>query len=248
MDVQPDTTNLATAYGRRMAMTTTTLKDHLQSLTAKFVWFVVSLVALAASQSPALASSQDYHDWSAKCTANTCSYFNTSLAGTITGSSSQFWDVPGTFGVPYAITPENLFTNEFSADGDVIGSSVTFNFSSGYNWGSGGQMFIGNIHNCFQYTVSAWDFNNTPIDVYDNWNFIAEYQSTAPGTVGYFSTSPTIRARNSDKVSEDFSVDDPKSDPTLPTMLPCWDFRMARQKALVARVSMATVKTLPDAR
>jgi hypothetical protein len=34
----------------------------------------------------------------------------------------------------------------------------------------------------------------------------------------------------------------------LPTMLPCWDFRMARKKALVARVSMATVKTSPDAR
>ncbi len=34
----------------------------------------------------------------------------------------------------------------------------------------------------------------------------------------------------------------------LPTMLPGWDFRMARQKALLASVSMATVKTLPEAR
>jgi len=207
------TINYTTVYGRRTTVTTTTRKGHLQTLAATFVWFVLTLVALTASENLAMASSQDYHDWSAKCTVNTCAYLNVSLAGTITGSSSKFWDDPGTFGVPYAITPDNLFTNEFSANGNFVGSSVTFNFSSGYNWGSGGQMLIGNIHNCFKYTVSAWDFNNQPIDVFANWNFIAEYQSNAPGSQGYFSTSPTIRSLNPDQVSEDFSVDDATADP-----------------------------------
>ena len=102
-----------------------------------------------------------------------------------------------------------MFTNEF----DTTGGFMSFTFSNGYAWGSGGQMLIGNIHNCFEYTVSAWDFNNHPIDVFANWNFIAEYQSNAPGTLGYFSTSPTIRSLNPDGVSEDFSVNDPKADP-----------------------------------
>ena len=167
-------------------------------------------LVLALATTPAIASSQDYHDWSANCSGLTCAYLNQSLAGTITGSGTQFWANPGTWGVPFAITPGNLFTTEFTAAGS---GSVTFTFSNGYNWASGGQMLIGNIHNCFEYTVSAWDFNNKAIDVFDNWKFLAEYQSSAPGTLGYFSTSPTIRSRNSDGLSEDFSVHDIKADP-----------------------------------
>ena len=66
MDVQPETTNHTTVYGRRMTMTTTRPKDHLQTLTALFLRFVLTLAALAACQSPAMASSQNYHDWSTK--------------------------------------------------------------------------------------------------------------------------------------------------------------------------------------
>ncbi len=173
------------------------------------LWAIAVGLVLALATTSAMASSQDYHDWSATCSGSTCVYLSTSTAGTITGTGS-IWDDPGMWGVPYAITPGNLFTDEFSAAGS---DSVTFTFSNGYNWGSGGQMLIGNIHNCFQYTLSAWDFNNKPIDVFDNWKFLAEYQSNAPGTLGYFSTSPTIRSRNADGLSEDFSVHDIKADP-----------------------------------
>ena len=175
----------------------------------KVLWAIALGLVLSLAVTPAMGSSQDYHDWSAKCSGSTCVYLNTSTAGTITGTGS-IYDNPGTWGVPYAITPGNLFTDEFSAAGS---QSVTFTFSNGYNWSSGGQMLIGNIHNCFQYTVSAWDFSNKPIDVFDNWKFVAEYQSNAPGTLGYFSTSPTIRSRNADGLSEDFSVHDIKADP-----------------------------------
>jgi PEP-CTERM motif len=180
-------------------------------------WFIKSLWAgamalvVACAITPAAADSFDFKDWSWSFNNSAYTYTNTSSAGTITGSSNYFAAYPGTWGIPYAITTQPPFSTEFQVSGTSgVGQSVTFNFSSGYNWGTGGQMILGNIHNYFEYTLSAWDFNNQPINV-NNWNILAEYPSSAPGTLGYFSTSSTLHSAAGN--SENFYVDDPLADP-----------------------------------
>ena len=100
------------------------------------------------------------------------------------------------------------FTTELQVHGTSgLGSSVDFNFSNGYGWGSGGRLIIGNIHNGYEYTISAWDFSNTPINV-NSWLPVAsEYPSTAIGSAGFFSTSLTNTTR--------FYVSDTAADPNL---------------------------------
>ena len=190
---------------------TTTCANHgsSSSVSRACFWLCLSIAFLVSIPS-AQASAKKFHDLSSSCAGSTCNYSNTSFAGTITGTSTHTWAVQSTFGVPYAITPDNRFGTEYSAN---VGGTITLNFSSGYNWSSGGQMLIGNIHNCFRYTISAWDGSGNSVDVYDKWKFVAEYQSSAPGTLGYFSTSPTLRSRNADGISEDFTVNDPLADP-----------------------------------
>jgi hypothetical protein len=138
-------------------------------------------------------STLDYKDWTAATSGGTNTFTNTSSAGTISGSSPSngFTAYPGTWGVPTAITSKQ-FTNEFSAY--PVGASMTFNFSTGYGWGTGGGLIIGNIHNEFEYTLSAWDFANNPININTAWTIGPEYQSSAPGSLGYFSTSSTLHS------------------------------------------------------
>lgn len=156
----------------------------------------------------------EFHDWTATFN-NGHTYSNSSSAGTISGSSHAFAADPGSWGIPTAITPHNMFSNEFQIHGITgLGGTANFYFSPGYKWGSGGQMIIGNIHEYYEYTISAWDFANQPINV-NTWGFKQEFASTAPGTVGYFSTSSTILAPNPDGVSEDFSVNDPNASPNF---------------------------------
>ena len=111
--------------------------------------------------------------------------------------------------MPTAITSQ-LFTNEFDISGQNVGGSATFDFSSGYDWGTGGELILGNIHNYFEYTLSAWDFSGSPINVNTAWTVGTEYSSTAPGTLGYFSTSSTQESASGN--SENFFVDDPTAD------------------------------------
>lgn len=175
---------------------------------------VIGSIVLASIALPA-AASHTYHDWTATFTSSAWLYSNTSSAGTISGTSTHpgFAASPGSWGVPYAITPNNLFTSEFQIHGTSgLGNSVDFTFSSGYNWGSGGRLFLGNIHVFYEYKLSAWDASNNPIDV-NTWTTVAEYQSSAPGTVGYFSTSSTTRtASGNDSL---FSVFDTSVDPNF---------------------------------
>lgn len=174
--------------------------------------FALSIFGLGAV---AMAPAQyDWKDWTATFSSPGWTYSNTSAAGTITG-----WDAhPGFLGasgcsVPLAITPNNTFSSEFQVQGqNGLGSTVSFQFSSGYAWGTGGQMIIGNIHNGYEYTISAWDFSNNQIDV-NSWNTIAEYDSSAPGTAGYFSTSWTSRTANG--LSTRFYVADSLADPNM---------------------------------
>ena len=174
----------------------------------------IACVVVATGHGHAMAGIMEFHDWTSTFTGGGYTFNNTSSAGTISGSSALhgFGSQPGTFGVPYAITPApgNLFTSEFQISGtNGLGASVDFNFSSGYAWGTGGQLILGNIHNYFEYTLSAWNSNNQPIDV-NAWTLLSEYPSTAPGTLGYFSTSQTMRSASGD--SSNFFVVDPMAD------------------------------------
>ncbi len=178
------------------------------------VYSILALVFLVSGATSSLmAEDMDWHDWNASFNNGVYNFTNTSSAGTITGSSQHaFANQGGPFGIPYAITQQNTFSNEFQIHGlNGLHGYADFNFSPGYNWGTGGQMIVGNIHNYYEYTVSAWDFNNNPINV-NGWNFKQEFDSSAPGTMGYFSTSSTFMKPNADGLSEDFYVDDPNAD------------------------------------
>lgn len=166
--------------------------------------------AIAVSASLAHAA-YDWHDWSSTFTGLGYNFTDTSAAGVISGSSglSQFASSPGNWGMPNAIQPGLTFTDAFQIHGlNGLNGVATFNFSAGYAWGSGGRMTLGNIHNYFEYTISAWDSIGNPIDV-NNWSVLAEYPATAPGSSGYFSTS--LSSRTAAGMSSKFFVNDPSA-------------------------------------
>lgn len=182
------------------------------------IWCLV-LSAFATWQAPTMDGQVVFHDWSATSSNSGTIFTNTSSAGTVTSNLAPFGAASGTWGVPTAITSQ-LFTNEFNVG--ALGASITFGFSNNYAWGTGGQMLLGNIHNYFQYTISAWDFGNNAIDV-NTWTtpagLLAEYPNSAPGTLGYFSTSATTRTAadigglaNLLGLSSNFAVVDPLAD------------------------------------
>jgi hypothetical protein len=156
-----------------------------------------------------LAGSFDFYNWTSAFNGSASGYTftNTSSPGTISGSSASngFSNSSGTYGMPTAITSQQ-FTNEFDVSGQNVGASASFDFSSGYDWGSGGELILGNIHNYYEYTLSAWNFNGNPINVNTAWTVGTEYSSSAPGTMGYFSTSSTQESASGN--SENFFVDD----------------------------------------
>jgi len=172
-------------------------------------------IACCLAAAGAAHAQYDFKDWSATFSSTGYAYSNTSTAGTISGWDAHpaFANAPGNWGMPLAITPNNILTNGFQIHGlNALGSTVRFDFSPGYQWGSGGQMLIGNIHNGYEYTLEAWDFNGTQLDV-NLWNKIAEYDSSAAGTSGYFSTSWT--SRSAAGLASRFYVNDPLADPNL---------------------------------
>ncbi|MCA9277556.1 MAG: hypothetical protein H6815_02070 [Phycisphaeraceae bacterium] len=179
----------------------------------------VSLILTGITTTPVLAQ-YDYHDWTANLTNSNnvvkWNFTNTSSAGTITGESVYpgFVAGPGSWGMPTAITNQGPFATGFQINGATSTSSFAeFAFSTGYAWGSGGRMILGNIHNHYEYEIAAWDFANNPIDV-NTWQQIGpEYASTAPGSSGYFSTSSTQRSANG--LASRFYVSDTSADPNL---------------------------------
>jgi PEP-CTERM motif len=155
--------------------------------------FIVCAV-VTACHSPATAGMMHFLDWTASFSGGVQHFDNTSSAGTINGTSAcpGCWGGPtGTYGVANAIDPPGpiTFTTEFSAFS--VGSSVNFTFSNNFGWGTGGELILGNIHEYFEYTLSAWDFGGNPINVNTQWTFLAEYPQGSPGQMGYFSTSST---------------------------------------------------------
>ena len=154
-----------------------------------------AMLSLVAGANIATAAPVVFHDWTWAFTGSSWDYANTSAAGTINGSSPSpgFSRTTGSWGLPTAVTAQPPMNTEFSVQGVAsLGATLRLDFSTGYDWGSGGEMIIGNIHNYYGYTLSAWDSGGTPIDV-NAWNFLGEYPSSAPGVAGYGSTSNTLR-------------------------------------------------------
>jgi len=178
-------------------------------------YLVSSVLLLAAGADSANASGILFHDWTSAFVAGTYTYTNTSASGMINGSNTSpgFAGKPGNYGLPLDITTQPPLTDAFQVHGlGGLGNTIGFDFSPGYDWGTGGELILGNIHNYYGYTISAWDSSNAPIDV-NSWSFLAEYDSTAPGTSGYFSTSNTTLTPVG--LSTLFSVFDPSSDANM---------------------------------
>lgn len=176
--------------------TAPTKANRIQRILAKSLFAGATLLAC---HFPAMATAIKFHDWTANFSGGVQHFDNVSSAGTIVGTSAcpGCWGAPtGTFGVANAIDPPGpiTFTTEFNANGNAPGSSVNFVFSNNYAWGTGGKLILGNIHNYFEYQLSAWDFGGNQIDVTTDWNLVAEYLHGAPGQLGYFSTSTTTCA------------------------------------------------------
>lgn len=202
-------------------MNTTTPNQHSTNMKRRLRAAAILAAPLFASDAlTTVAQAQwDYKDWSTQFHSNNGSPYytfnNTSAAGSISGISNYpgFAAASGC-SVPTAITSNNTFTQELQIHGiNGLGGSVDFTFSTGYGWGTGGRLIIGNIHNGYEYTISAWDFNNNPIDVNTWLPVAAEYPSTAPGSAGYFSTSSTQTAAFGH--SARFFVNDPNADPNF---------------------------------
>lgn len=179
---------------------------------------LIAAVAAIMGSSPAMANTMDFKDWTASFGSGKETWTNTSSAGTVTGTSMcpGCWGAPtGTFGVANAIDPPGpiTFTTEFNASPNP--SSVNFVFSNNYDWGTGGELILGNIHDYFEYSLQAWDFGGNPIDVNTQWTFLNEYLNGAAGQQGYFSTSSTNRCAGGSSLicagpstAEDFYVYD----------------------------------------
>lgn len=147
-----------------------------------------------------LFAQQQFHDWTAVYSGGTFTYKNVSAAGTVIASSPYWGAATSSLSLP-AITT-TVITTGFNVG--TPGSTLDFQFSPNYGWGQGGQMIIGNIHNCFEYTITAWDANNNLIDV-NQWQTIADYP------YGWSPASKTSRA--SAGLSGKFFVLDPGNNP-----------------------------------
>ncbi|MDE0887369.1 MAG: PEP-CTERM sorting domain-containing protein [Myxococcota bacterium] len=177
--------------------------------------FLIVLLTLIVGGVPNAGASTFFHNWNSAFTGSGYSFDNSSASGTITGSSPSpgFSHAPGAWGMPTAITSQPPLTNAFQVHGlSGLGSTLSFDFSPGYDWGGGGELIIGNIHNYFGYTLSAWDSNNVAIDT-NAWSFLGEYDSSSPGVSGYFGESSTTLTANG--MSTLFSVVDPLGSATF---------------------------------
>jgi hypothetical protein len=170
----------------------------------------IACAAAITFQGSALAA-EIFHEWTAApFNGATWDFSNTSSAGTITGSSpiGGFAPLPVMLSIPNVITdsPGNIFRTEFQIGGALtpspgLNTPIDFTFSPGYAWGSGGQLLLGNIHNFYKYTLSAFEaITFAPINV-NTWFIAPEI---------FNSTSFTQHsATPGDPNSEDFFVNDP---------------------------------------
>ncbi len=133
-----------------------------------FLLFVVLFLGVWTARAGTLHPFSPYQWRSATCAGNTCTWTARGPFPTFTATSTNGWR-PGGGPYPTHFTPP--LQNEFSVGGD--GDTVVITLPSGLTWGSnGGELILGNIHNYFEYNLSATDGTN-PIDV-NAWKFLGE--------------------------------------------------------------------------
>ncbi len=143
--------------------------------TACLIAFVVLILGAWPTMANTLQPFNPYQWTSASCAGSNCTWTATSPFPTITAFSSNGW-VPGGSGGTNFTPP---LTNEFNVAGN--GASLTINFPSSLNWGTtGGELIFGNIHNYFEYNLSATDGTN-PINV-NSWHFLGEDLNSTSST------------------------------------------------------------------
>ena len=141
---------------------------------------LIAFAAVILGAWPAMASNGPHpfnpYQWtSASCAGSNCTWIATSPFPTITASSSNGWVPGGSGGTNF--TPPLM--NEFNVFGN--GASLVINFPSSLNWGAnGGELIFGNIHNYFEYNLSATDGTN-PINV-NTWTFLGEDLNSTSST------------------------------------------------------------------
>lgn len=122
----------------------------------------------------------------------------------VTATSSNGWVDGGSGGTDF--TPP--LTNEFNVFGNLASLTITL---SGLNWGAtGGELILGNVHDGYEYNLSATDTSGNPINV-NAWTLLGEdLNSTDPtsecvGPIGLLpGGAPCAGGAN----SEDFYVYD----------------------------------------
>ena len=151
--------------------------------TGRFTRFMsgcfMACVAVAACHSPAMAGTLSFFtpdQWtSASCLGANCTWNATSPAGAVTAASTNGWAICCSGGTSF--TP--ALSNEFNVFGNLASIVITL---PGSPWGTaGGEMILGNIHNGFEYNVSASDSSNAAINV-NAWTLLGEDLNSTSST------------------------------------------------------------------
>ena len=168
--------------------------EQLTRTTAKKAAFLAVMAGCLTVGNGNLFAQQVFHNWSNS--SGGWSFTNYSTAGAAKAMSTTA--NPAWIGLSTPAITQPPITLGFMVG--KPGDTVDFYFSAGYAWGKGGQAIIGNIHNYFEYTLSAWDFANKPIDI-NQWSIVGDFP--------YGSTSGSKTSRTASGNSSKFSVVDP---------------------------------------
>jgi hypothetical protein len=141
---------------------------------------IIGCAVVTACHSPAVAGTLNFfspYEWSsAACTGPNCTWTAASPFGAVTAFSNNGWAPAGSGGTDF--TPP--LTNEFNANS--VGASLVTTLPSGLNWGTtGGELILGNIHNFFEYNLSATDTLGSPINV-NAWTILGEDLNSTSST------------------------------------------------------------------
>jgi hypothetical protein len=136
---------------------------------ASLACLILAFAVTANTASADVLNHFDPYQWtSATCTGLeiNCAWAAPSTFGAVTAFSNYWYPEPESVGTGF--TPP--LANEFYAD--TVGDSVVMTLPIGLNWGkAGGELILGNIHNFYEYNLSATDSSGNPINVND-WTYL----------------------------------------------------------------------------